>query len=163
MRFAEILKLAAWTESESCLRRHYCKDELDVDDPDEFVLAHEHVYLTLHELLPQPNHTMIVIDAHEEDGVEDVDVYGIKPGFDDAWSLAFTRWERWLGMEIAPSTLQRFSPSEILAHCLYEMSFYGYNQEEIQGRLKEVEGRAEVAMNADRSAGRVSDSRDDHG
>ena len=114
MRFAEILKLAASTESEFVCGVTTAKTNW-THDPDEFVLAHED--LTLHELLPQ-NHTMIVIDAmrRTESWTRRL---RHQTRLRRSWSLAFTRWERWLGMEIAPSTLQRFSPSEILAHCLY--------------------------------------------
>ncbi len=202
MTFAEILNLAMGPEIEACLRRHYCNDGKEADDCDRFVSDHSQVYATLLKLHPEADDTVVHIDLkEEEDGFEDFDVYGIKPGAKDAWALELTRWELWLGMEVAPSTLQRFSSSEIVAHCLYEMSFCGYDQEEIAHLTTEVRSRAEKAhgdefdginaedifreeygndperlaefnrefdayvrkLNLGRSAGRVTDSGDEHG
>ena len=146
MTLAEILNLAMWPEIEACLRRHYCKDGKEGDDCDTFVSDHSQVYATLLELHPEADDTVVHIDIKEdEDGFEDFDVYGIKPGAKDALALELTRWELWLGMEVARSTLQRFSSSEIVAHCLYEMSFCGYDQEEIAHFTTEVRSRAEKA------------------
>ena len=143
MTFAEILNLAMWPEIETCLRRHYCKEGMEVDC-DAFVSDHSQVYATLLELPSEADDTVVHIELkEEEDGVEDMDVYGIKPSSKDAWALELTRWELWLGMEIAPSTLQRYSLSEIVAHCLYEMSFCGYDQREIAHFATEVRSRAE--------------------
>ena len=145
MTFAEILDLAMWPEIEACLRRHYCKDGKEADDCDTFVSDHSRVYATLLDLHPEADDTVVHIDLEEEDGFEDFDVYGIKPGAKDAWALGLTRWELWLGMEVAPSTLQRFSSSEIVAHCLYEMIFHGYDQEEIAHFNTEIRSKAEKA------------------
>ncbi len=142
MTFTEILNLATWPEIEICLRRHYCKEGREADDCDTFVSDHSHVYATLLELHPEADDTVVHIELKEEDGFEYIDVYGIKPGTKDAWALELTRWEQWLGMEIAPSTLQRLSLSEIIAHSLHEMSFCGYDQEEIADFATELRSRA---------------------
>ena len=144
---AEVLKRAAWPKIEACLRQHYCQIEQDADSQDEFVLAHEYVYGTIRKLRPEPDGMVIAIDPEEENGVHDFHVHGINPGADDSWGLTFARWERSLGTEVAPSTLWRFSPSEIVAHCLHEMSFVGYDHETIQRFREEIEHRAEEAMN----------------
>ena len=201
MTFADILNLAMWPEIEACLRCHYRKDGKEADDCDRLVSDHSRVYATLLELHPEANGTEVHIEFKKEDGFGDFDVYGTKPGSRDAWSLALTRWELWLGMEAAPFALRRFSHSEIVAHCIYEMSFFGYDQEEIARFTAEVRSRAEKAhghefeginaedifwkeygndperlaefnrefdayvrkLNLGRSAGRVSDSGDEHG
>ncbi len=36
--------------------------------------------------------------------------------------------ENWLAMEIFPDTLHNFSKVDIIAHCLYEMSWNGFNK-----------------------------------
>ena len=143
MRFAEVLKLATWPQIEASLRRDYCEDKDDPNAHDEFVLAHHHAYARLLELDPEADDTVIDIVSFDEEGegAENFDVSGIKPGSKDSWALDFVRWERWLGMELSRSTLDRFSPSEVTAHCLWEMTFHGYEQEEIAETDALVRGR----------------------
>lgn len=41
-------------------------------------------------------------------------------------------WSEWLGMNISSSLESKFSSSEIVAICLYNLSYFGYSEEEIQ-------------------------------
>lgn len=47
----------------------------------------------------------------------EIDSYDIK------FALKETPWEQWLGMEITLETIQNFSATNIVAHCLYEMTW----------------------------------------
>ena len=46
--------------------------------------------------------------------------------------IEFTPWREWLGMEINGSTLKQFNETEILSHCLCEMTYAGFNEGENQ-------------------------------
>lgn len=46
-------------------------------------------------------------------------------------------------MGLAPETLENFSELEIIAHCLYEMTFCGYEQDEIQKQLASIDKTVE--------------------
>ena len=138
VRLADIFAQANWPETEACLRRHYCDGIGNRSDRDQFLSAHEYVYDQLHELQPEHVDTAIAIDFDNVAGVDDVHVYGVEPGSGDSLAIEFVRWERWLGMDVAPPTLQRFSPSEVVAHCLHEMTLVGYEQERIGELLVEV-------------------------
>lgn len=77
-----------------------------------------------------------------------VDVYGRKIVKDesvitDSYALEFVEWENWLGMDLAPETIKKFSDLEIVAHCLYEMTFVGYEEEEIQEKFETIKGQTE--------------------
>ncbi len=50
-------------------------------------------------------------------------------------------------MELAPETLEKFTELEIIAHCLYEMTFCGYDQDEIQAQLTSINSLAEECRN----------------
>ncbi|MFX1254338.1 MAG: DUF6557 family protein [Promethearchaeota archaeon] len=50
-----------------------------------------------------------------------------------------TRWEEWLGLEIHPDTLNNFDFIDIIVHCLWEMTFHGYNQFQIQKERRSQE------------------------
>lgn len=61
----------------------------------------------------------------------------------DSYAIEFKPWEQWLGMEIDPVAFELFSETEILAHCLYEMTFVGFDEDEIQKRYQEINSLAD--------------------
>ena len=146
MTLNEILEQTTWRETEASLRRHYRDFEPDESDGQKaFLSAHRQVFEALRELGPQPDDTVVVVDVEEDGAGFDFHVSGVEAATGEYVSLVFTRWERWLGMAVAPSTLEQFSPSDIVAHCLYEMAFVDYDQESIQGCLEEARRRADGA------------------
>ena len=145
MRLAQLLEAAPWAEAEACFRREYCGERTPEDLSDaEYVRLHEHVHGQLLMLDPEPSDVVIdITQVEDEDGA--VGVSGIAPGTKERLGLCLTRWEEWLGMEVAPSALERFPAPEIIAHCLYEMSFHGYEQDEIARFREDLEGLADAA------------------
>jgi len=70
------------------------------------------------------------------------------------FSLALEPWERWLGMDIDPETLSTYTASQIAAHCLWEMTFYGFEpsriqteRDELRRRIDELEAMTEEERN----------------
>ena len=53
-------------------------------------------------------------------------------------ALEFTPWDEWLGMDIDQSSLKDFSSYEIICHCLDEMTFMGFDQEEIKNEMDKI-------------------------
>lgn len=64
-----------------------------------------------------------------------------------SYALDFTPWEEWLGMDIDKESLQAFPETEIISHCLYEMTFYGFTQKKIQKEWKKIEKSVEELEN----------------
>lgn len=50
-------------------------------------------------------------------------------------------------MGIAPETTRYFTDLEIIAHCLYEMTFVGYDETEIKEQLDAINDRAQEYKN----------------
>lgn len=48
------------------------------------------------------------------------------------YSLMFTPWNECAGMAVNSDSLSSFSESEIIVHCLWEMTYCGFDEEEIQ-------------------------------
>ena len=73
--------------------------------------------------------TFIVEKEPEYDSY--IHLSGIETNSDskDSHSLELTSWEEWMGMSINEKTLKDFTPSEILAHCLIEMTLTGFDPE----------------------------------
>ena len=55
--------------------------------------------------------------------------------------LELTPWNKWLGMYISEESLKNFSESEIVVHCLYEMTFIGFSEDDIPKAIKSMENR----------------------
>ncbi|RMF96990.1 MAG: hypothetical protein D6734_02945 [Candidatus Schekmanbacteria bacterium] len=49
-----------------------------------------------------------------------------------SYGIELTDWAEWLAMEIETESLARYSELDIIGHCLWEMTFYGFSQEEIR-------------------------------
>lgn len=64
----------------------------------------------------------------------------------ERYSIALTEWAEWLGMDVAQSTLEAYTTSQIVAHCLWEMTWFGANLEAVRAARKQIrESLDEVA------------------
>ena len=48
------------------------------------------------------------------------------------FAIYFDPWAEWLGMSISTETLEKFSELEIISHCLFEMTFEGFDEVKIK-------------------------------
>lgn len=55
------------------------------------------------------------------------------------FNLSYMHWEEWLGMEISPDAMDRFTPAEVVAHCLWEMTYLGFSIEVIRRRRADLD------------------------
>lgn len=62
-----------------------------------------------------------------------------------SYGIELTDWDKWLAMEIDHESLVRYSELDIIGHCLWEMTFYGFTQEKIKKQLAQLEKEAEEA------------------
>ena len=64
------------------------------------------------------------------------DVSGIRAeGDHQSYALEFASWAKWLGYEVEQATLKKMPKEEIVAHCLWEITFFGFTQNKIRRRL----------------------------
>ena len=59
------------------------------------------------------------------------------------FALDFEPWNEWLGMEIEADTLEKYLASEIAAHCLQEMTFFGFDEDDIGAERAELDRRVD--------------------
>jgi hypothetical protein len=50
----------------------------------------------------------------------------------ETYGLEFENWDEWLGWDVLQESLDVFGELNCLCHILYEMTFNGYSQEDIQ-------------------------------
>lgn len=59
------------------------------------------------------------------------------------YGLEYIRWVDWISMFVTKETLSIFTKEEIVAACLYEMTFYGFDEDTIEANenklLKSIE------------------------
>lgn len=54
------------------------------------------------------------------------------------YGLEFEDWNDWISMFITQDTLDTLSKEDIVAACLYEMTFYGFTEENVQSKHKDL-------------------------
>ena len=94
----------------------------------------------------EPFEEVIGMDGSLNRDQEDFKHFGHAPDSpialeETAFSLALEPWDKWLGMSIDPETLARLSESQIVAHCLWEMTFHGFTQTQVREQREELDRR----------------------
>lgn len=133
MRLKELINRYKWNEISSAIIRLY-------PDQKRGIQRYKKVLAVLCSIKPGETKWSIVIeDCFDEDEQEYyVDVSAKNPGEQQLYALDLTNWEEWLGMEISYRTLRKYSKLDIIAHCLWEMTWHGYEQKDIENFNKEV-------------------------
>ena len=154
MKLAELVCNCDWGSIRSAILRLYPDDRKNMP-------GFESVFQRLQALTPAITNMRIVLEEVLDDDENEryTDVCG-KDGtlkkeenpeiFKDnqignqevSYGIEFVEWEEWIGMDIDSGSLSKYSVSDILAHCLWEMTFYGYTQEAIRKQAKQLKERA---------------------
>ncbi len=147
--FINLIKSNAWLSVELTLLELY-------PDEKENIAGYQRMYNKLQLLSPAPTDITIIVkwETDDFDNTKYVDVSGTynKPKNEEeefSQALEFTPWNKWLAMEIASESLQNFNELEIVAHCLYEMTLVGFEEEEIQEKIQNIEAESEKYKDMD--------------
>ncbi len=94
------------------------------------------VFQILKKISALPVHDCEIVITTSRDGIKQAQGKMAVPdeAGDPIWryfDLALAPWEEWLGMPVSTETLQQFSPEEIVAHCLIEMTRFGADESKI--------------------------------
>ena len=151
MIFKEIVDKTEWNEVEKKFAELYPEQEKNIEG---YELVFEHLKI----LTPKDSRMTINIKFVEPDKEDKIfgddepwhDIFGTDgsmneylEGEEQSFAIELTEWEEWLSMKIGEETLKNYSKIDIISHCLWEMTFFGYNQEEIQGQKDELDRRVE--------------------
>ncbi len=97
------------------------------------------VFIELNNLPIIENEFILFIQKVEAEGN---DSYFRVSGIDEignCFNISAISWKKWLGMNIHPNNIEWFTNAEIIAHSLYEMTFFGFSRNEIESNLKKIE------------------------
>ena len=116
--------------------------------PDEAERAHRYraVYERLASLEPVPCDFMLRIEPRKDDHEQWLEVYGEdgslrEDGELERFALELMPWSKWLGVAVPEELRRELGDAEIVAHCLYEMTVAGFDEETIQAEAEELSRR----------------------
>lgn len=108
--------------------------------------GYEKVFNRLRTITPGKKHNLndlfINVDIVEEDGDKFLDVCGVEtfnPKSQKRYGIEFLPWKDWVGMFITQRTLDILPNEEIVAACLYEMTFFGYEEKDVMDEKTKLE------------------------
>jgi len=55
------------------------------------------------------------------------------------YSIEFKPWAEWLGMHFTLNTLESFNEERVVAACLWEMTYHGYDDNDVQERWTSIQ------------------------
>ena len=124
MTLKEIIDKTNFMELWPYLVSVYCDHDKDND-----MAAYLAMFEKLKTMTPvhRNDYMKIYLKYFCEDDAEGWPVDGIEEGV--VYALDGTPWNEWLGMEIEIDSTDSLQPHEIAAHCLWEMSFYSFDEE----------------------------------
>lgn len=148
MRLNELIETNNWLSVSMTLTSLY-------PDQNEGLEAYKKVYGILQQTVPTNSEIEIVLQQCYDDETNEesyFDVSGLKRDsqnlqLTNSLAIEFVPWTEWLGMTVSSDALNQFSELEIISHCLYEMTFVGYDETEIQKQFSIIETTFEEYKN----------------
>ncbi len=160
MKLLDVVEKTSWAETKASLLWNY-------PDTKESLAGYEKIFYGLRELPPSSTTMRLSIRKTFREGLDEepfLEVVGkdgtLNKELEDfqylnkaessdyanaevEYALEFQPWKEWLGMAIDEPTCRHYPPPEILAHCLWEMTFMGFDQETIHEEKQELIKRVE--------------------
>lgn len=149
MKFSDIIKRNSWLSVELVFLQLYPKEIKNIS-------GYETVFNSLKTLSPMETDFSIVVSNEKDDfdNEEYVHVCGYNNHSEDnedespnSYALELTDWSEWLGMDLDEKSLSEFTELEFISHCLYEMTFFGFDQETIQEEMDKIERSVDEIKN----------------
>lgn len=149
MKFAELIKNNSWLSIEYIMLALYPDEKKNMS-------GYKEVFDKLKVLQPKETDILILVswekDDFDQSDYVNVSGYNNTPNenseeLTNSLALEFTPWNEWLGMDIDQGTINAFNELEIVAHCLYEMTFISFEEEEIKAELDKIKNTAEEIKN----------------
>jgi hypothetical protein len=134
MKLTEIINRNSWPSIEPVFLQLYFDDKEDI-------LDYETAFGNLKLISPTNSNITLDVswvkdDSDEEEFVYPSGYYNNPEDYQDGENhmliLDFISWDKWLGMDMDEQSIKNFSEPELISHCLFQMTLYGYNPKEIQ-------------------------------
>ena len=126
LRLKEVIMSVTWNRVKESLIRAYPKERDNLS-------SYAKLFSDLKEM--EPVRGDIEIKIEEVDEI--VTVYGMEPGGQSV-SIEYTPWNEWLGFPISKDTANSYTRTGIVIHSLFEMTWNGFDESQIQQDLEEL-------------------------
>ena len=146
MKLSDLIHQNNWLSIEMTFRKLFQSNEDDIN-------AHKEAFGKLLLLPVESSDIQIEIRHIKDDEEEYFEVCGIEKIKDNGeektenLAIEFTPWSEWLGMQISKVTEKNYNELEIISHCLYEMTYAGFTEEEIQNEFSKFKSTVEEYEN----------------
>jgi hypothetical protein len=74
------------------------------------------------------------------------------------YNLSYMTWDKWLGYDVAGDTIAKYTPAEIVAHCIWEMTWNGFTEEQLQKRIEDLEWYVNESAKVDNFMRSIADN-----
>jgi len=142
MKLKEIIATSNWEAVRKTFLRNY-------PDEKKSIRGYEFVYKKLR--AKSPTISSMALSCSKGEPVlkgddQFHDIYGIdgtkrEDGELEKFSLSLTPWSQWLGSSLSKDILNNYTKEEIISHCLYDMTFYGFSEADMKKAKKELDTR----------------------
>jgi hypothetical protein len=80
----------------------------------------------------------IEVEIVEDEDEYYLEVTGLNTKSGVHYAIELCEWTDWLTMFITKETLDRLSKEDIVAGCLYELTFFGFNENKVLGKRDKI-------------------------
>ena len=139
VKFKDLLKKYDWKDIRTVILALYPDQEKSID-------GYELVLKELLILKPTKTKMCIVIeDEFDEDEQKRYHDVSAKDETKNKWAFDFIDWAECLNMEIDSKTFSKYSPIDIVVHCLWEMTWYGFTRKEVNKKADKLAKAVRIA------------------
>jgi len=145
MKLIELIRQNSWLSVELTLLDIYPEEKKNIS-------GYEEIFRQLVSMAVIESDMIIEIkrEIDDFDNEEYIDISGRKKNEpkdqkeqEVSYALEFTPWSEWLGMQIDMTSIKNFTELEIISRCLFEMTFMGFDENEIQEELNKINDTTE--------------------
>jgi len=130
--FMDIVRVCSFKGVKEALLRFYPEHKKNIN-------GYKDVFETLRLMRPRYSNEGMVIDIRRvgrgKNAYFAVSGICVEDDIEQLYALEYTPWSKWLGYEVSQKLLKKMSKDDIVAHCLWEMTFAGFTQEKIRRKI----------------------------
>lgn len=148
VRLADLLKEVSFDNAFNSICKWFINQEQNKN-------GYKEVYDKLLLMTPKKhnlNDLFIDVDLVEEDGKNWIDVSGKDLKKNTRYGIEFCEWIDWISMFITKDSFDKFSKEDIVGACMWEMTFYGFNENNVKSFHDKMISSLEEALEKEKQS-----------
>lgn len=139
MKLYELVERTSWQDvKEALIKNNFLNNDEDEKSP--ALMAFKKAMGCLLSTEPVDSQTILSFKVVISDGQAELNLMGTggRPDTDSIYGLAMTHWREWPGLQIDDDIYNNFPAADIVAFCLYEMTYFGSDVEHVDATIEKV-------------------------